>query len=261
MHDLVCFKPFAATMERLSGRHQLERVFADFLALAVCAFHPQTVASPGIDPDADNEAEYLAIAGRYTRDELNAMGELLAIATLQANIKPYSDLLGEYFQQHVTRGRNGQYFTPDNICRMMAQMTGGEACSGKTVNDPACGSGRMLLAFAEDAPANLFFAGDVDVNCARMTALNFYLNGMRGEVVCMNALTLDAYRAWHINDGRRGIAPIPLEKAWQVPGPPVHAAPAPPRPKPAEPKPAEPAFVPRLPASAPPAAGVQLGLF
>lgn len=206
-------------MERLAGRHTLSTVFSDFLTLATYSLHPQTIRSPGIDPDAENEAEYLAVAGRYQRKELDQMAELMGLLMFQASAKPYSDLVGEYFQEHVTRGRNGQYFTPDTICRMMAQMTGGEACEGKTVNDPACGSGRMLLSFAEDAPKNHFFASDVDANCARMTALNFYLNGMTGEVVQMNTLTLQAWRAWHINSGVRGIQPIPLERALQVPRP------------------------------------------
>ena len=217
--DLVYYKPFVATMERLAGRHSLERVFADFLTLATCAYHPQTLVSPGLNPDAENEAEYLAVAGRYKREELDKMAELLGLLMFQANAKPYSDLLGEYFTEHVTRGRNGQYFTPDSICLLIARMTAGEACEGKTVNDPACGSGRMLLAFAQDAPKNHFFASDVDQQCARMAALNFYLNGMTGEVVVMNTLTLEAWRAWHINAGVRGIQPIPLERALQVPRP------------------------------------------
>lgn len=206
-------------MERLAGRHALETVFSDFLTLATCSFHPQTVRSPGVNPDLENEGVYLAVAGRYQREELNTMAELMGLLILQANSRPYSDLLGEYFTEHVTRGRNGQYFTPDSICLLMARMTMGECCEGKTVNDPACGSGRMLLAFAEDAPKNHFFASDVDANCARMAALNFYLNGMTGEVVQMNTLTLEAWRAWHINAGVRGIQPIPLERALQVPQP------------------------------------------
>ncbi|WP_210521899.1 N-6 DNA methylase [Hymenobacter terricola] len=217
--DLECYKPFVATMERLAGRHTLGTVFSDFLTLATCSLHPQTLLSPGLNPDPENEAQYLAVAGRYQREELNKMAELIGLLMLQASSRPYSDLLGDYFTEHVTRGRNGQFFTPDNICLMMAKMVGGEACEGKTVNDPACGSGRMLLAFAQDAPKNHFFASDVDANCARMAALNFYLNGMTGEVVQMNTLTLEAWRAWHINAGVRGIQPIPLEQALQVPRP------------------------------------------
>lgn len=218
-NDLQCYKPFVATMESLARRHSLERVFADFLVLATCAYHPQTIRSPGINPDAANEAEYLAVSGGYKREELNKMGEAMSLLFLQARARPYSDLLGEYFTEHVTRGRNGQYFTPDPICMMMARMMAGPACEGQTINDPACGSGRMLLSFAEDNPQNHFFASDIDHQCARMTALNFYLNGMCGEVVCMNTLTLEAWRAWHINAGAHGIQPIPLERALQVPRP------------------------------------------
>jgi hypothetical protein len=256
---LKYYKPFVSKMESLARRHSVERVFSDFLVLATCAYHPKTLATPGIDPDPDNEAEYLGVSKGYTRDELNGMAELMALLRLQAAEQPFSDLLGEFFCEHVTRGRNGQFFTPENICKLMARMTVMEETEGQRIADPACGSGRMLLAVAEDSPHNLFFAADVDHQCARMTALNFLHNGLSGEVVCMNTLTLEAWRAWHINAGAAGIKPIPVEMAYQVPGPHVHQAAA--RARAAAPR-EEPAFVPRVPALAPPTAATsQLSFF
>ena len=59
----------------------------------------------------------------------------------------------------------------------------------RTVNDPCCGSGRMLLAAAELQPHWHFIGQDVDVRCVRMTAINLALRNIYGHVVCGNTLT------------------------------------------------------------------------
>ena len=254
MERLRYYKPFVNSLEQLGRRHGVERVFSDFLTLATCALHPQTLAHPGHDPDPANEAEYLAVSKGYTRPELDGIAELLGLVLVQAREQPFTDLLGEYFTEHVTRGHNGQFFTPDSICTLMARLTAGdEPPIGKTVYDPACGSGRMLLGFAEDAPRNTFFAGDVDVRCARMTALNLFANKLTGEVAHLNALSMECWRGWHVNARRGGIQPLPPEQ--------VHQA-ARPVPREAKPAPAPPPSLlasPRRAAAASP--GSQLGLF
>lgn len=213
MEGLIHYKEFVKIIEKLGRRHSVERVFSDFLILATCAYHPQTIATRGQRPDADNEAEYMQVAKAYTRDELNDIAKLMSLVMLQAAERPYSDLLGEFFTEHVTRGRNGQFFTPDSICVMMAKMQiGDEPPVNKTVADPACGSGRMLLAFAEEAPGNTFYASDVDAQCARMTVLNFFANGMTGEVAWMNALSMECWRGWHVHAGFFGVLPVPVEQ-------------------------------------------------
>jgi N-6 DNA Methylase len=215
--DLKYYKPFVQLVDDIGRRHGNDRVFTDFLTMATCAYHPQTLRSPGLDPDPDNEQLYLDVIKPYKRPELDKLAELLALVQLQAREYPFSDLLGAYFEQHVTRGQNGQFFTPVNLCQMMARMTYGDVGAGKTIADPACGSGRMLLAVAEDAPANLFFAADVDARCCRMAALNFFANGLRGEVAWMNSLTLQWWGAWHVNDaGATGIQPVPQAKSWMA---------------------------------------------
>ncbi len=42
----------------------------------------------------------------------------------------------------------------------------------RTVNDPCCGSGRMLLSAAKIQPSWQFVGQDVDLRCVRMTAIN-----------------------------------------------------------------------------------------
>lgn len=53
----------------------------------------------------------------------------------------------------------------------------------RSVNDPCCGSGRMLLAAAEIQPNWHFVGQDVDLRCVRMTAINLALRNHYGHVV------------------------------------------------------------------------------
>lgn len=59
----------------------------------------------------------------------------------------------------------------------------------RSVNDPCCGSGRMLLAAAEIQPNWHFVGQDVDLRCVRMTAVNLALRNHYGHIVLGNALT------------------------------------------------------------------------
>ncbi len=54
--------------------------------------------------------------------------------------KTRNDILGDIFQGGVTHGENGQFFTPESITQLLAQMTADP--SAKTVCDPAVGSGK-----------------------------------------------------------------------------------------------------------------------
>ena len=96
------------------------------------------------------------------------MGELM----MQMQRK-CTDILGYLFTMEVTRGENGQFFTPDTVCEMMAQMTLGEPSEEKvSISDPCCGSGRMLIAAQKIYPNAVFVATDIDPRCAKMTTLN-----------------------------------------------------------------------------------------
>lgn len=82
----------------------------------------------------------------------DALGELMR--QLKRNC---TDILGHIFTEEITRGENGQFFTPETVCQFMAQIMVPEPTEEVfTYNDPCCGSGRMLLAMQKLAPnANL----------------------------------------------------------------------------------------------------------
>ncbi len=101
----------------------------------------------------------------------------------------FYDPLGELYEIEISKGKNGQFFTPYPICDLIAMMTGIESLqNGQSVYDPACGSGRMLLAAAKINRHLKFYGADIDEVCCKITVVNMLLNSMTGEVCHIDTL-------------------------------------------------------------------------
>lgn len=214
------FNELSKALETVGQRHDLSKVFNDLLTMAICSFHRTNIQSRFQIKDEDNEALYLQSSKSYDKEELLQFSKALGILQLNVHYDPYSDILGEFFMWSITRGQNGQYFTPMPLCQMMAQMQFENTDEdGKRVLDPACGLGRMLLAYAKINHRNYFFGADNTDTCAKMATLNFFLNGLTGEVAWMNSLSMEWYGGWHINKNSIGIIPIEKEQSqiWTAP--------------------------------------------
>tara|TARA_R110002072_G_scaffold179059_1_gene335065 strand:+ start:127689 stop:128207 length:519 start_codon:yes stop_codon:yes gene_type:complete len=145
------------------------------------------------------EAEYLQVVEKYSEGEkgdracdylANAFGALV-----NAMEETRADIIGDLFQGGVTFGENGQFFTPEPITILMAQMQMSDK-GGQRVLDPACGSGRTLLAVADVNRHNEFYGVDVDHRCVQMTAINLALRNLYGYVIHGNSLTQEQWRAY-----------------------------------------------------------------
>lgn len=108
------------------------------------------------------------------------------------------DVFGDMFMEYLSFGKNGQFFTPQPICDMIAQMQIMELQNGKSVCDPTCGSGRMLLAGAKINRNAIFFGSDIDLLCVKMTVLNLALNSLKGEIVWGDPLALKVNASFKI---------------------------------------------------------------
>lgn len=110
---------------------------------------------------------------------------------LVAKEEPFKDILGAVYAELSSKGGKqllGQFFTPWNIAVMMANFDPepvSEAQGRKVLSDPACGSGVMLLARAnqilekhgaEELYRWKFYGCDLDAICARMTAIQLAAN-------------------------------------------------------------------------------------
>jgi type I restriction-modification system DNA methylase subunit len=191
-------KEFIKILDNIKpSRHSYE-VFNDWLVMAAASLYSWK-------KDKTIEEEYLKIAQNYTSEELSKHCELLAI-TVSALENTEQDFLGEVFTvAELTNSRNGQFFTPYHVSRMMAEMMMEEQDFSQNrickINDPCCGAGGMLIAGAMvmknrgvDYQRNALFIGqDIDARCARMTFIQLSLLGMSALVVCGNTLTMKIY--------------------------------------------------------------------
>ena len=119
---------------------------------------------------------------------INAIG---CYDQLVATQEPFLDILGGVYAELSSKGGKqllGQFFTPWNLAVMMANFDSesvSKTRSQKVLSDPACGSGVMLLARANQilenhSPEELgrwkFYGCDLDAICARMTAIQLAAN-------------------------------------------------------------------------------------
>ncbi len=171
--------------------HSTHTVWNDFLNLAVYGL-----------AYSREQARIDEIAARYKEKEQAKLWELFdCIVRLYADAKSegeWIDPLGDYYEVLSSKGSKqwfGQFFTPHSVCEMIAQITAGaDKPVGKANLDPACGSGRLLLAFNHLYPNNFMFGSDLDKTCVLMTALNLCLQGAKGEVCWKNALDINDHR-------------------------------------------------------------------
>lgn len=130
---------------------------------------------------------------------------------LEATGKYYYDYLGVFYedviQSKYKAGTNGQFFTPQDVSKLMAktllQSTGG------IINDCACGSGRLLLDSHSFNPSAILIGQDLDPVACKMAVLNFYVSGVRGSVIHQNTLTAESFECWRVNNYIHHGLPIP----------------------------------------------------
>ena len=205
-------------LEELSQRSSISRgqAFEDFLSVSVAALAHPTM-----------ENEYLQTVERH-KDGDQGMRGCDLMAEMFANLvnamtESREDILGDLFQGAITYGERGQFLTPEPVCRLMAQMNVPTEDTGlegrRTVNDPCCGSGRMLLAVAEQQPHWHFIAHDVDLRCVHMTAINLALRNLYGHVVHQNTLTLKSATGLIYETGRVQVYGNAIRKVSRVPLP------------------------------------------
>lgn len=157
----------------------------------------------------EKKCDYAAIM-----DEMKADNEtFFECFSLVANDTAYHiekqgwyDAYGSLYEEKVKSGYKassmGQFFTPAGLCDAIA-MVGAEGERGRFIYDPACGSGRIPLAMWGAIDKNkfhYFVLGDLDPLSCKMSALNMMLNGMFGIVERRNALSMEFFGGYVINE-------------------------------------------------------------
>lgn len=211
MREKECKEELLKLFRKFYNRANWE-VFSDFVVMSACSFS-NAVDKKHYD---EREKQYLNIAGKYTKEEINIFPQMLAYL-----IKAFSafdsenrvkDVLGWLFEKLELHNKcRGQFFTPEHICEFMSKIIfdkGDKTIEERgfiTVNEPCCGSGRMVLSFADvmrdkgySHQKNLFVvAQDIDFNCVCMTYIQLALYGIPAIVIHGNALAYTGDSYWY----------------------------------------------------------------
>jgi type I restriction-modification system DNA methylase subunit len=190
---------FRKILQRLSHRHDARQVFDAFTRFAACALAAQT-----------REAEYLEEAKRWEKQEMDIFAEAFGALVAEMETRPFEDLIGGYYLEVVLSQKgqqwNGEFHTPKPICDLMARITIGDVATLPaegpiTVCEPACGSGAMILSFAEACPPNMrrrlrVTAIDISRTACDMAFINTTLWGVPTRIIHGNSLSLECWAAW-----------------------------------------------------------------
>lgn len=189
------------------GSHDIRQVFEDFVIC--CAY----AISNSCNYNDDMEKSYLKIADKYTSDELNTFAQLLAHLQMEYSQNNSSDILGQiYMEIGMSDKYKGQFFTPEAVCDFMTKInispnSAKQAIEEKgyfSINDPACGSGRLLFSAVDyleqnDIPKNKIYVegSDISLLCSCMTYIVLSLKGSSGIVKHQDTLTNESWNIFY----------------------------------------------------------------
>ncbi len=180
-------KPLVTAFERFAYGNPLHTAFIDLLDWTLLPFKRYE----------DKSEQQSALESYRNHKKVNELVELVKMVGDLA--EGFRDPLGELFMQAISNGHNGQYFSPEPICDMMAAISVGNPTDGQTVADCACGSGRMLLSAAKINRHLKLYGADLDITCCKMALLNMLFNSLTGEIAHMNSLSNDFYRGYKVS--------------------------------------------------------------
>jgi type I restriction-modification system DNA methylase subunit len=196
-------------LEKLDRSKSTGEKFRDFCEMAYCAYAKLTAPTP--ERADELEARYMRIVEAYRdKDTVRAYPEFMAQA--QMNVENGRDFLGEVSgRMSVLNAKQGQFFTPQAVCRMMAKMTLSDVKDFidkqgyVTMQEPAAGSGGLVLAAADEVLWQgyrpdihlLVHAIDISQLCFYMCFLQLTWKGVAAWVERGNALSGEHFEgAW-----------------------------------------------------------------
>ena len=195
-------KEFLKDFDKLCVTRSTWQVWQDFVTLSACSI--SNTIETREEVRKIREKEYLSVSKRYNPEELNVMCRLLADTVEAFEKEPGQDYLGElYMNLNLGQNQKGQFFTPWNISLCMAKMISGnlsneiERQGFFNVNDPTCGAGCLLIAYAYTArfdqkinyqERGIFVGIDIDPLAAKMCYIQLSLLGCPGYVFVGNSL-------------------------------------------------------------------------
>ena len=218
-------REFVKLFEKASQRNNRASVFSDFIQMSAISISNAVDATHA----EEREKAYLRMAKQYDKEELTCFAKMFVDIVKGLEAYPDQDFMGELFMNlELGNQYRGQFFTPYNVSRMMAEMLVSKEGLKQELsekgwigtNDCACGAGGMLVAFANaclECGVNyqqsvLFVGQDVDYTAGCMCYVQLSLLGCPGYVVIANTLSDPL-----ISLDERNLLPVPTQNIWYTP--------------------------------------------
>lgn len=189
-------KKFIKKIEDLSKGKPIWQVWSDMITMIADAIYiAGAIMHGGIAANDKYIREYDSIKVEYKDDDVGCIFDMIEKAYED---NPDQDFLGAaYMELGLGNHWTGQFFTPYNVSKMMAQMTLGTSIPEEkdfiSVCDPCCGAGAMLIAAANTFPDYkervLFCGQDIDRITGLMCYIQLSMLGCAGYVCIANSLT------------------------------------------------------------------------
>lgn len=195
-------------IEANGRQHGTWQVFSDFVEMAAISL------SNAVDraQSEGREARYMEIVSRYSREEVERFPQMLGELVMELENGP-DDVLGQVFMEMELGNKwHGQFFTPYEICRLMAGMMVDDHMRGLIeargfirANEPTCGGGAMIIALADEMQRvginyqrHLHVvAQDLDIKAVHMTYVQLALLHIPAVVIQGNTLALEERSRWY----------------------------------------------------------------
>ncbi len=191
-------KPFIKAFNDIARQKHRYTVFSDFVRMSAISLHNS------VNKIESLENEYMDIVKGYSKEEASSMAQLLAKLIKLLDDEPIDVLGGLYMELDLGNAHTGQFFTPNHISQLMAQMSYEDELRNMkkpfiTLSEPACGAGGMVLAFAKvmlsfgHNPANTLWAQciDIDRTAALMCYVQLSLWNIPAQILVGNTLTME----------------------------------------------------------------------
>ncbi|HLP66734.1 MAG TPA: class I SAM-dependent methyltransferase [Rhizobium sp.] len=191
-------------------RHDLYTLFSDWCACAAISLSN----AMDIAQREKREARYMEIIGRYERNVVETFPKILGEVVMALETAP-QDILGAVFHElELHNTAKGQFFTPYELCCMMAKINAGSAEDLQkvidergyiTAQEPAVGAGATIIALAEaikDLGINYqqhlhVTAIDIDPRAVHMAYIQFSLLHIPAHVIVGDTLRLEFREDWY----------------------------------------------------------------
>lgn len=190
-------KEIVNEIQKMSGKYAPYQIFTDWVCMTALSIQNSCYMIHD-RVWKEREKQYLNIAGRYTKSELNSFCKMFGWLS-EAYEENVSDMLGEvYMESGCGNKSTGQFFTPfhlSSLCADLGILLQNDQIKNEngviTINEPSSGGGGMVIAAIKELrDKGINYKTDVDVvaqdldwNSVYMTYVQLSLLGIKAIVV------------------------------------------------------------------------------